>query len=631
MVLSIFSKPKWQHRDAEIRLTTVQEMTSADQEILATVANQDQDLRVRLAAIAKLSDPAGLAGLMNDGAAEIAGAARNRREQLFHATILGATDLDSCREILSALTSQELLADLAGRAEQPTVREAAAARLSDQDLLAGLIENNCGRELAAAILARIEREDLLEKLTNTASGKTTRRMAAEKLAALVTARNGADPATAVAARLHELAAQAAHLGEKMILDQAGEQLAQLQAQWQELDPEAAHPEAAAFAANCASLLAKLEAVRQRRLEEEAKAARYEEQQATLEGLCVGVEKLVNSAAPEAVAEVKNAEAQWRATLSGEVVVSAALAKRFEQAVRAFHKTREKVGEEQAALTALTARLAEADKLQAAGELDKAATLLAHLDQELSASNFKHLSAGALQQRSREMLQVLTASREEQLQNNLARRRELCERAAGLLALDNLQDGEKLAKELRQAWQQLPMLAGSESETLAAAYQESSEAFAEKLNNFEHERDWQLWANLTLKQELVNKMEGLAEFTDLAQVLESIKGAQAAWKEIGPIPPRLSQKLWERFHVASNQQYERCAPFLEEQKAAMAAGADPQGRTLRKGRGAGRIRGVAKDLRGHQGPAERMERPAGWLPPPGNPALPAFPQGLQHFL
>ncbi|NTV14372.1 MAG: DUF349 domain-containing protein [Desulfobulbaceae bacterium] len=571
MVLSLFNKPKWQHRDAEIRLTAVQEMTTADQEILANLARQDQDQGVRLAALAKLDDLALLGELAGEGSdLVIAEAARQRRDQLFHAALLLATDLDSGQAMLAALTSQELLADLAGRAEQPAIRVAAAGRLNNQELLAGLVENNCAREMAADALAKIDREDLLERLTSTASGKTTRRLAAEKLAALVTARTGKDPAAEVNARLQELAAQAARLGETMILDQAEEQLAQLQAHWHELDPESAHPAAAAFTASCTRLLARLEEVRQCRLAEAAKAARYEEQQNRLEGLCLSVEKLVNSSAPEAATEVKNAEAQWRASLSGEVVASAALGKRFEQAVRAFQKTREKVLEEQATLAALTARLDEADKLQVAGELDKAYVLLESLERELAACTFKHLTTGALPQRSREMLTSLNASREERLRENLARRRELCERAAGLLNLENLSDGEKLARELRQAWQQLPMLAGVESETLAAAYQESSEAFAEKLSNYEHERDWQLWANLTLKQELVNKVEGLGEIEDLGQVLENIKQAQASWKEIGPIPPRLSQKLWDRFHAASNQQYERCAPFLEEQKAALLA-------------------------------------------------------------
>jgi len=568
MVLSVFRKPKWQHRDAEIRLTAVQEMTSGDHEILATVAQQDPDSGVRLAAIAKLTDHKLLTELSGDRMPEIAAAARQQRDHLLHAAILLATEIDSCRDMLLALSSQALLADLASRAEHPLVRQAASELINDQELLAVLLENNCGRELATPLLARIEREDLLERLQETASGKTTRRLAAEKLAALIAARNLSDPAEAASARLYELAERAARLGEMIILDQAGEQLTQLQAQWQELDPEASHPAATAFTASCTSLLARLEQVHQRRREEAAKAARYEEQQAHLEGLCVSVEKLVNSAAPEAVAEVKNAEAQWRATLAGEIVAAAALVKRFEQALRAFHKTREKVAEEQVALKTFTASLDEADKLQAAGELDKAVALLERLDRELSEATFKHLAPAPLQQRGRELLQALGESREERLRENLVRRRELCERAAGLLALENLAEGENLAKELRQAWQKLPMLAGAESESLAAAYKESAEAFAEKLDNFEHERDWQLWANLTLKQELVNTVESLGEVEDLGQVLEKIKGAQAAWKGIGPIPKRLSQKLWEQFHTACNLQYDRCAPFLEEQKAVM---------------------------------------------------------------
>ncbi|HSH14333.1 MAG TPA: DUF349 domain-containing protein [Desulfurivibrionaceae bacterium] len=570
MLLSLFRKAKWQHRDPEVRRAAVQALTDADQEILATMARTDQDRGVRLVAITRLSDHVVLSELAAVAEVEIAATARQRREQLFHAALLAEVELEACREALVGLTNQALLADLAGRAEQPAVRLAAVEKLGDQDLLAGLLEKNCGREVAAAALAKIDREELLESLQSTASGKTTRRWAGEKLAALVASRSVPDPDRAVEARLQELAAAAARLGEAIILDKAEERLAQLRAEWLTLDPEGLHAAAAPFAASCANLVSRLEEVRRRRGEEEAKAARYAEQQAYLEGLCLVVERLINSVAPEAPVEVKRAETEWGAALAGEIVPSALLTKRFEQAVRAFQKNREKVVEEQTILTALTARLDEAAKLGTAGELEQAAELLGRLEGELSEVKFKHLSPGPLLQRSRELSCSLAEAREELRRENLDRRRELCERAAALLAAENLQPTEVQARELRQAWQQLPLSADPEIAAMAAAFNEKLEAFAERLHKFEHERDWQLWANLTLKQELLKQVEGLAEITDLEQVLESIKAAQVAWKEIGPIPPRHSQKLWDRFHVACNLHYERCTPFLEEQKAALAA-------------------------------------------------------------
>lgn len=571
MILSVFRKTKWQHRDAEVRRTAVLEMSEADQEILATLARGDQDQGVRLVAIARLNDHSLLSELAEaEAEGEIVTALISRRDQLLHAAILTIAAIDAGREALTGLTSQALLADLAERAELPELRLAAVERLADQGLLATLLEKNCGREVAAAALAKIDREDLLERLQSTATGKTTRRAAGDKLAAQVLARSVPDPATAVDNRLRELAAAAARLGEAIILDKAEERLEQLRAEWRELDPEGVHPTAALFTAGCANLVTRLEEVRKRRAEEEAKAARYGEQQAHLEGLCLAVEKLINSAAPEAPAEVKNAEAQWRSAVAGEIVPSSALTKRFEQAQRAFHRNREKVVEEQAAQNILTGRLDEAAKLHAAGDLDKAADLLARLDKELNEIKFKHLPTGPLLQRSRELTGALAEVREERLRENLAKRRELCEQATALLTMENLQSVEVQARELRQSWQQLPLLADPETETLTTAFNGAMESFTAKLNNFEHERDWQLWANLTLKQELAKKVERLGEIADLGQVLDSIKAAQITWKEIGPVPPRLSRKLWERFHAACNQHYERCTPFLDEQKAVRSA-------------------------------------------------------------
>ncbi|HSH12747.1 MAG TPA: hypothetical protein VLA15_03330, partial [Desulfurivibrionaceae bacterium] len=312
MVFSAFRKPKWHHRDAAVRLAALHELPADQQEIFASIARDDQDQEVRLAAISRLTAIPTLQELAGQvGAGPLREALEKRLAALHQQAILAANDLDTALTLLSELRDPDLLAELAVRAEQPAVRTAAVNRLEDQEKLAGIVEHKCGREAAAAAIARISREELLERLRITAAGKTARRLAEEKLAALEAARQTPHPEVTKASRLDELAAAAASLGGAPILDQAAAVLAELEREWQQLDPEQLHPAAAAFKESCAGLSARLEEVRQRRTAEAAKSARYEEEQNRLEQLCLVVEKLVGSAAGEAPDELAKAEKAWR--------------------------------------------------------------------------------------------------------------------------------------------------------------------------------------------------------------------------------------------------------------------------------------------------------------------------------
>ncbi len=52
------AQPKWKHADAAIRLAGVEEISLEEQGLLATLAREDADGRVRRAAVRKVYDPA---------------------------------------------------------------------------------------------------------------------------------------------------------------------------------------------------------------------------------------------------------------------------------------------------------------------------------------------------------------------------------------------------------------------------------------------------------------------------------------------------------------------------------------------------------------------------------------------
>src|SRR5204862_8358988 len=58
--------PRHKHPDPAVRLAFVEEMSIDDREQLAAIAREDEDARVRRAAVAKLMDPSALAESSRD-------------------------------------------------------------------------------------------------------------------------------------------------------------------------------------------------------------------------------------------------------------------------------------------------------------------------------------------------------------------------------------------------------------------------------------------------------------------------------------------------------------------------------------------------------------------------------------
>ena len=68
--------------------------------------------------------------------------------------------------------------------------------------------------------------------------------------------------------------------------------------------------------------------------------------------------------------------------------------------------------------------------------------------------------------------------------------------------------------LQEAWRQLPTLNDAEGKDLAQRFQNAVADFTDKRQTFQHEQDWQLWANLGLKEKLTARIAALDQQEDL---------------------------------------------------------------------------------------------------------------------
>jgi len=522
-----FLRPKWQSSNVTVRLAAVQALSAADLETLTTVLREDDQAEVRLAALAKFDTLEQLEQLASlDLAPDTRQAVRRKINQLLAAAVLQANDGAGLEETLQRINDPEVLVTIATAAAAPTVRLTAIQGIDDQHLLCAILEQNCGKLPARAALDRINDETLLARASQQASSRTIRRLAAEKLAALVTARQ---PPITINVAQQEAEAQA-------VADETASRLKE-----------------------------------QEQCDRAAASAREIAAGQTV--ICETIEGLIGSLAADAADRFQAASAQWR-----PASVSAELTTRFALACQRFNDTATTIARERETLARLEETGRETVALLASGDLATAEAQLAMAEKRLATATLTNLAAAPTRQRLRDLRQQLqeqqaaeAATYRRRLEENLEGRRAICQQIEAMPQAEKRTTIEKQLKELRAAWEALPALPPGSGAPEMARYEAALAAVHESQEKFHHEQDWQRWANKTRQEELIAAAEALDPESDLERVAGVIKDLQAQWKKIGPVPKEAALPLWEHFRSACDRNFIRCTPYFEEQDQRRLAG------------------------------------------------------------
>ena len=570
MGLLDFTKPKWQHKDPAVRLAAIEIVDPAETTTLAGVALKDPDPEVRRAAINRLADLETISTLAdNSSNREDLPCITARKDQLLYDIMLTVPANSPLVERLSEISSPDLLATIAAGAEQLTIRLAAISCIDDQLLLSTIIEQKCGKDPARIALAKISDEKLLKRLSSSAASKTSRRLATEKLAGIEQQRHQPDESEIRGKALAALAAEAAELLDSGNWDKARTRLTAIKEEWQKLDYEGSHPAHAQFSETCAIFEKKSQTIEQSRQLEQTKAARYEAQQTKFNEICTTIEGLTGSTDDRAEELRDQALEIWQqlisAPLEERLVPSEAMRKRFEQASQSFARTRVKINNEKELVTAIEKDIRSAAEQIANDNLKKAATNIKAAAKKLDVTKLKYFSRATLGKLHAETIAALAVAEKTAQEQNTANRQEICTTLEALSETDNYRQAEGQLKALEQSWQAIEPLAGPAGVELAERFNRALNNFTEKRQTFDHEQDWQSWANLSLKEKLIEQVEALKLEEELETIFNTVKEVQAAWKKIGPVPRKKSQKIWDRFHATCDRNFKRTEPYLEEMK------------------------------------------------------------------
>jgi len=534
-------RPKHRHSNVQVRAEAVRALTADDAATLIQIARTDRDIGVRRLAIERITKA--------DVLAEIAAAeperslrdfAGERAAQLWlhHAC---SEDLDEAGTALSGmikLGDQRALVNVVVRAENPTIRKRAFGELRDPRALGELAKSDAAQDLRTAAVARIDDGDVLRALAIDTTQKEVGLAAVEKLDDVDRLEHVAQKAKTKAVRQR---------ARKIVVE-----------------------------------IEEAERAKKPGIPDDVKRRRAEKAQLVRE-----VEAVADSFEFAKAAEVvKATEAAW-AKLGGDDGDD-----RFTKVAERFWRRKEIHDQQSRTADELRVieREAQADKERAAAERAAGAAGAGRPEAKLdgkspddtvtvpdeASDDPKRLAREAEAKARREEKDRQRAEddarRQAQAAERAARQKEDAERgaaiAASLAALCDDMEGlaaqpkqdpraiDRLLSQAAKAFEQIGKVPGPERDTIADRYRVARGKLVTKAGELREAEDWQRWANVPKAEAMIETAKQMLEAPATPDLGNRLRGLQALWKEVGPMPQRRSKELWDQFKAACDQVYDK---------------------------------------------------------------------------
>ena len=522
-------RPKYRHSDVRVRVEAVRALTADDAAILVQIARTDRESAVRRLAIERINTAdvlAEIAAAEPERALRDLAGARAAQLWLQHACGDDPNKATTALAGMIKLGDQRALVEVVVRAEAAAIRKRAFGELRDPRALSELAKSTAPQELRTAAVARIDDGDVLRALAIDTTQKEVGLAAVEKLDDVDRLEQVAQKAKAKAVRQR--------------------------------------------ARKIVSEIEEAERAKKPGIPDDVKRRRAEAAQLIRE-----VEAVVDSFDFARAAEVvKAAEAAW-AKLGDDD-------DRFARTVERFWRRKEI--HDQQSRTADELRAIERDALadkeraaaeraaKAASEAEAAADATPAEDPTDPRRIAREAEARARREERDRQRTEDEARRQAQAAERAARQKEDAERgaaiAASLTALCD--DMEGLAAQVRQdpraidrllsqagkAFEQIGKVAAAERDAIADRYRVARGKLVTRAGELREAEDWQRWANVPKAEALIETAKQMVEAPATPDLGNRLRGLQALWKEVGPMPQRRSKELWDLFKATCDQVYDK---------------------------------------------------------------------------
>ena len=551
------TQTRHKHPDPAVRLAFVAELPLDDRETIAAIAREDEDPRVRRAAVAKLMEPAALGAVARDDADEsVRGAALEMLRDLALEAFEGTAEADSL-DAVDAIADARMLAQVAKTAGREIVALRALSRASDTHSLGSIARHAASEAVRRAAFERLrERAEHAEILAVAMNSefKDTGLAAVD----LITDRGELDQ---VSSRGRNKAAAKRARG---ILREAEESAAREQA-------ARAETEAAVAAAAAVKPLAEVGVVEPSDAVEDvlaAEAAPMEDPDADERRRAEAPEEPDRSEEAERrrqeLAAQRARDVEEHEKLEAERRAQVAAAREADQRARreALARLHNLLGRVEPLIARTDLSLKAADRA-----LRDVRTALNAVPPLPSRQDFEEVARRLRAAQDGLMPKVLELREADDWQRwaNVGVQEQLI---AKMEALKTLDDAETIAREVRSLQEQWKKVADVPRPQADALWRRFKTAHDEVWTKCESHFAVEAQAraeNLAKKTVLCEQAEALAESTSWIQTAEEIKRLQGEWKAIGPVSRGREKAIWDRFRTACDRFFTRRHDDLAQRK------------------------------------------------------------------
>jgi hypothetical protein len=119
--------------------------------------------------------------------------------------------------------------------------------------------------------------------------------------------------------------------------------------------------------------------------------------------------------------------------------------------------------------------------------------------------------------------------------------------------------------LMAEWKRIGQVPKAQNEEVWKKFRKAFNTFYDNKSNFFKQLNKERKANLILKEDICKRAEEVKDSEDMNFATNELKKLQREWKEIGPVPEKVSNAVWKRFRAACDEFFDKKQKAFEGKK------------------------------------------------------------------
>ena len=153
--------------------------------------------------------------------------------------------------------------------------------------------------------------------------------------------------------------------------------------------------------------------------------------------------------------------------------------------------------------------------------------------------------------------------EKQKSKNLEIKNQILDKMRAIIASDESAESFQEFKKLQESWKTTGPVIASEAKELWANYQALTDMFYNNRSMYFELKELDRRKNLSLKQQIVLKVEQLIHHHNVQQAFNEMRKLQDEFRHLGPVPKEDHETIWSKLKTASDSIYAKRQVFFEE--------------------------------------------------------------------